>query len=513
MNSRVVWKRSLLGYSLLSFLLIFGLVSSGAGQGLPRTPDAQSLLTRGNGLDIAPSNPLAMPGSIGAPSKSSDSIFVSSRLLEGILSQIPDLEIGYLYNFGKNVRTGRLSLDYILPMGLGKDSAVFGEAHGEFTNFWKTFQRLFQSGNTTSSQSSFSERIDLSFGGGYRRLFNNSLLLGANGFYDTSKLGGQWYGSGGFGFEMGSLLAGNDMLDLNFNYYGNLFQGYNSIVNAFRNGTGNFNLEAGYSHELYEGGPDLRLKVTGYQFDIGTRVYGWNAGAELTTRNGLFSVRADTGTDRINGTYHRVGGFVNVGLQLERLLSGESPFVMPEPIFRSPRNLRRWLTRKVRRDWNQATAIVTARHVPGLSPGKVLFHISLHNVMCDTSPPFQCYPLDPEQLTGSGTLTMERNAAGYRFWSVSFVGDTASLPSSVLVTVTTSDGSLQNNYWMQTNNSTVTISVSRDTGARIGVGGDYVSGSNRPAVFAGNYPAPGVSGTLKLEAPGVETAIITILYP
>jgi len=188
----------------------------------------------------------------------------------------------------------------------------------------------------------------------------DSTLVGVNGFYDTSRLGNRWYRSGSIGLEMAALLPGNDEIDLNFNYYGNLFQGRSSIVNAIRNGTGNFDVELGYSHELGEGGPDLRLKLTGYQFDVGTKVYGWNAGAEVTQRNGMFSVKAEAGRDEINNTYYTVGGFVNVGIQLERLLSGESPVTSPEPIFKSPRNLRRLLTRKVMRAWHQPSEAVVA---------------------------------------------------------------------------------------------------------------------------------------------------------
>ena len=33
-------------------------------------------------------------------------------------------------------------------------------------------------------------------------------------------------------------------------------------------GNSNFDFQAGYSHELYNGGPDLRLSVTGYKFDM-----------------------------------------------------------------------------------------------------------------------------------------------------------------------------------------------------------------------------------------------------
>ncbi len=348
MKPGVVWSRSLLRCCLLAFVLILGLGSSVAGQGFPQAPDTQSSMGTRSGLDLTPSDPFGMSGSAAGQPRGSDSVFLSSKMFGDILPLIPNLEIGYLYTFGNSATNSRLTLDYVLPIEIGHNGAVFGEAHGEFTNFLKT----------VTGSTGFKERSDVCVGGGYRRILHDDLFLGANAFYDASKLGGRWYGSSGLGLEMAFLLPGNDMLDLNFNYYGNIFQGRNSIVNAFRNGTGNFDMEAGYSHELYDEGPDLRLKVTGYQFDAGTTVYGWNAGAEVSTRDGLFTVRADTGKDRFNGTYHRVGGFVNVGLELERLLRGESPFVPPEPVFRSPRNLRRMLTRKVVRRFFQPAAVV-----------------------------------------------------------------------------------------------------------------------------------------------------------
>jgi len=78
-------------------------------------------------------------------------------------------------------------------------------------------------------------------------------------------------------------------------------------------------------------------------------------GADLTTRDGVFTLRYEYGYDPIDGHYNTVGGFVNVGFQLENLLGGESPFSLPEPVFRSPRDIRRLLGLKVKRNWHQAT--------------------------------------------------------------------------------------------------------------------------------------------------------------
>ena len=157
-------------------------------------------------------------------------------MLRGILPLIPNLQFGYLYDFGNNrVSSGRFTADYLLPLSFSPDSVVFGEAHTEFQNFWNT--RTFTFANGTAS-SGFNNRVDISVGGGYRTLLRRATLLGVNGFYDTSRLGGIWYSSGSVGFQMAALLPGNDAIDLNFNWYGQLFNS-NVILNAFRYGPSN----------------------------------------------------------------------------------------------------------------------------------------------------------------------------------------------------------------------------------------------------------------------------------
>jgi len=269
-------------------------------------------------------------------------------MLRGILGPIPNLQVGYLYSFGPSVSSGRLTLDYLLPVNLSADSTIFGEAHSEFQNFWKTFT------------GSANHRVDLSFGAGYRRILGKHTLLGINGFYDTTRLGGIWYSSGSLGLEMAAILPGNDAVDLSFNWYGNLFNG-SVLANVFRRGPQNFDCQAGYSHELWEGGPDLRLYAAGYRFSADYEVYGGRAGAELKTRDGMFVAKYEVARDPVNRTYHTVGGYVNVGLRLSNLLSGENPFEMPEPIFRSPRNLRRLIASTVKRHWTQSAVVSSTR--------------------------------------------------------------------------------------------------------------------------------------------------------
>jgi hypothetical protein len=153
---------------------------------------------------------------------------------------------------------------------------------------------------------------------------------------------------------------GNAAVDVRANWYGNLFS-RDVFINAFRNKGGSYDIGAGYNHALFDQALDLRLSFTGYEFDIGQAVYGWKAGAGLTTRDGVFSVKYEHGYDRVNRSYDEIGGFVNVGFQVENLLRGESPVTLPAPVFKSPRSLTYWLTQQVKRNWHQPTAVVLSR--------------------------------------------------------------------------------------------------------------------------------------------------------
>jgi hypothetical protein len=291
-----------------------------------------------------------------------DPVTVSSGMLDPFLPKIPNLELGFLYSFGKNVQTGRFTADYTRPFSLGPDSVLFGEAHTEWWDFGKrpdvSLATPPEYWVTTTSPTS--NRVDLSFGGGYRTMLGANTFLGVNGFYDTSRLYNRWYSSSGVGLEFAAMTGEDDAVDLNFNWYGNLFN-RDVLVNAFRNNGGNFDLEAGYSHALFNHALDLRFKFAGYQFSVGNPVYGWRTGADLTTKDGTFTLRYEYGRDQINGEYNTVGAFVNVGFQLDDLLRGENPFKAPEPAFRSPRNLRRLLGLPVKRNWHQPEAVVMAK--------------------------------------------------------------------------------------------------------------------------------------------------------
>ncbi|MGO8879291.1 MAG: hypothetical protein ACLQMS_07235 [Desulfomonilaceae bacterium] len=293
---------------------------------------------------MAPSNPLRAPGTSGPwSSGGSDSVPLSSGMVGTYMPRIPNLELGFQYFFGNKVRSGQASADYLFPVIIGNDAVLFGEAHGNYWNFG-----LAPTGGA-------SNRVDLSFGGGARKVYSNQLLLGVNGFYDTSRLFNRWYSSGGAGMEIAANIGTTDAVDLNANWYGNLFSS-NYILNAFRNKGNSFDIQAGYSHAMFDSALDLRVKLAGYQLDVGNPVRGYMTGADLTTRDGMFTLRYEYGNDKVNGSWNNIGAFINIGFQMENIIKGESPVTMPEPIFKSPRNLRRMLTQRVKRDWNQQYA-------------------------------------------------------------------------------------------------------------------------------------------------------------
>lgn len=353
--------------SFFIILLILISINHGRAQSLDSSPYSNPAVSSFPSTEmstIEPSNPLGLPGSSAGNASSFQSIPISSNLFTSIIPIVPNLQIGYLYSFGKDLRSGRLTADYLLPMNLGWDDAIFAQAHLESQNYWKTPAGYSQ------------HRLDMSLGGGYRKLFGNSLLGGVNGFYDTSRLFGKWYSSGSIGLEMVTAYGNNDFMDLNFNYYGGLFNNAIDIFEVFRGGPSNFDCEAGYSHNLYSDDYGLRVKFAGYKFDLGTSIYGWRAGVDLVAWDGVCEFTYETGHDRFNGTYQTVGGMVNLPLQFEKVFSGQSPFfapnsscspaqgqgkcqrpptkipcVKPVPIYVDSSNLRKLLGRPVRRQF------------------------------------------------------------------------------------------------------------------------------------------------------------------
>jgi hypothetical protein len=394
--------------------LFLGLLGEGVAQTLkPSVTGASTLAAPAPD----PSNLLGFPRGSYLGQPRSDTVNLSSRLFQDLLPKIPNLEFGFNYAFGSNLRQSRWSVDYVLPVALGNDATFFAEAHGESvslkTSTWVPFLNNFWQQTPPGNQS----RLDLSFGIGYRRIFSQDLLLGVNAFYDTTRLyGTSWRSSGGYGLEMAANGPGDSAIDLTFNYYGNVYGGYNSrgsvfptfnIIDGIQSGEANYDIEAGYSQPIFEQAFDLRLKVTGYQFALNdSKKYGMKSGAELTTADGVFRISMEGGHDPVMGSYGNVGGYVNVGFQLEKLLYGESPFGYPEPVFKSPRNLRRLLARPVHRLWVKPATVVANSNCQGL-PDDSMFNVG-YSMSCF----YTGFPIAAEECHARGRLLVSDTPGG-----------------------------------------------------------------------------------------------------
>ena len=394
-------------------------------QGIQQTPYSAADTVRRSGPSIAPdlnpSNPLGFPGSSLVGPRGSDNISISSGMFQGILPKIPNLQFGYDYTFGPQLRAGTASVDYLLPFKLGTDSTIYGETHGEFQSL-----SIAQPGSPNNS-------VELCFGGGYRRMFGKHTMLGVNSFFDTTKLSGAWYPSGSAGAEMAFMVHGDDAIDLLFNWYGkaldasifNSNPAYAAAAATASFGNSNFDFQAGYSHELYNGGPDLRLSVTGYKFDCGSNVSGYYAGAELKSRDGMYVVKYDVGYDNANQVYQSVGAFMNMGFQLENLVAGKSPLVKPKPVFQSPRNMTTLTQAKANRNWRQTTQTATLKYLSTKAQTCLGNQtITIYNMTQNTITLYMVFQ------TGSGGYTLPDSFPGWTLTSNPLMITTSMAPSS-----------------------------------------------------------------------------------
>ncbi len=508
--------------AFVTVLLVCCLFTIAESQGIQTTPYSSPSLLRGlsgQGLDMAPSNPLLAPGTSGPWSGGSDSVVLSSGMFQGLLPPIPNLQFGYLYSFSNNYGAGRVTGDYLKPFSLNKESFVFGEAHAEGWNFWNS------GGTNGYSGGRVNNRVDVSLGGGYRKFFGNQALIGVNGFYDTTRLTGQWFSSGSLGFQAAWLLPGSDALDLNFNWYGKLLNGY-QWINTFRHGPSNYDFEAGYSHEIWDGGPDLRLKIKGYSFDVGSTLRGYTGGAELKSRDGMFVLKYEVGYDRLDNTYQTIGGFVNVGFQAENLFKGESPFTAPTPIFRSPRNLSYMANQPAQRNWSQPTAVVSNRNLTPTPTSQAYFKVTIFQQGGYGSGSY----IQTSDTEGIYTVTMYEMAPDHWFsegdpgsYTITLVGDTSNIKFPLTVTVTPTPASyppfiaiaVTANITPDAYNTPETTIMTSPTDLSKTIPPDGTSGGIYPVPLVSRYaPASLVSGylgTIVIAAPGVNSFTIQIV--
>jgi hypothetical protein len=328
-------------------------------------------------VDLAPSRPYSQPGTAGPQyGGGSETVPFSSEWVRDWMPTIPNLQFGFNYLFGRNLRQTWWSADYVLPVSLTRNDILFGEAHADSSSSSSTGGFPFLNNFWQQGPAGLQNRIDLSFGLGYRKFIGDNLLVGAYGFYDSTRLSGTWRSAGSVGFQAAAKGPGDSAVDLNFNYYSDSYVGYDSrgsvfptfnLFGAIANGTGNYDFEAGVSQPLFNRAYDLRLKFAGYEYDMGnSKVYGLRSGADVTTADGVFKISAEYGNDRLTGQYGQVGAYVNIGFQAENIVKGESPFTKPEPIFRSPRNLRQMASLPAKRNWRKPSAVIANAKCEGL---------------------------------------------------------------------------------------------------------------------------------------------------
>lgn len=413
-------------WAIVFFVLV--LISSASAQDPQISSSSISSLAAGFTqvpLLSGPSNPIAGPGSSAPWVGGSSAVPISSEMFRKLMPKIPHLDVGFFYLFANNYRETLWTIDYLLPVALGPDDILFGELHADTSSYntrtWVPFLDNFWQQTPPTGNA----RTDLALGIGYRRMLGNELLVGVNTFYDATRLFGTWRSSGSVGLEMVANGPGDLATDINFNYYSDVFLGFNSrgsvfptfnIFDDIRGGKGSYDLEAGLSQPLFNRALDLRLKVASYQFDLGNqRKYGYKTGADLTTADGLVRVTAEYGHDGVSGSYGNVGGYLTVGFHAGNLLSGENPFSMPDPVFRSPRNIRKLLTSKVRRNWHKPSAVVANPKCEGL-PDESLFKVP-YGLACF----YSGHPIADAQCSAVGRYTISDTPGQH--WVVAYDKD------------------------------------------------------------------------------------------
>ncbi len=395
-------------------------------------------------MDLSPSKPLSFPAGL-SDSGISDiqTIPLSYDLFRDALPQIPKLRLGYLYTFGKDLRWGRMTGDFFAPVGLSSTSTAFGQFHVEFQDYW---QIPFGGAH---------HRVDLSAGGGFRKLVNNNLMLGVNAFYDSTRIFSKWYASAGAGAEVAFQLPNHDVVDFTYNYYGNLSRGNQRSDGEIVNGPPNMDFEIGYSHAVLGNTPDLRARLNAYNYDTTQNMWGFKGGADLSAFNGALTLRAEIGRDQLYGSYQTLGAFVNIPVRLDNIFTFNSPFVfaggpssgtpqgiaggssgrsnpqegsaegymypygahphmssqdaVPVPIYMQPQNLVSFLTEPVRRQFASHAVSVTENEPDEVVAAPKMFVASGDaNVVFTLNPKYTATSLDnikPTSLSITATVT------------------------------------------------------------------------------------------------------------
>jgi hypothetical protein len=200
----------------------------------------------------------------------------------------------------------------MVPFQIGAD-VVFLETHGAFETF-----------NRTKTVDPFLQGL---FGGGIRKRLPGDAMIGVTGFYNLIRVAGKWHGTPIVGGELAWLTAGSGVISLTVNQYG----GISAVdyVDQFVKGRGDFKIEASYQQAFVRDVCDIRLRLNGYTVRRDEDIRGWNAGFDLIGVDRVLTLRFEGGHDKLSGAYYSGSCVVTLGLQLENLMCGVSPFVKP----------------------------------------------------------------------------------------------------------------------------------------------------------------------------------------
>ncbi len=369
----------------------------------------------------------------GSLSRLGESLNVTDALVRNILPKWANLDFGFNITFNNSITTGSYFFDYLFPMQKGARESFFVEAHGEYLGYWRNKSEALNQSTlpffavpveviTTTTIDSSPNRYDFSFGAGYRKLFGASTLIGINSFFDASSVFKEWHSSWGWGLEFAALGPYNSAIDFHLNQYGNLFRG-SAFLDAFRAQGTSVDFGGGYSVALFDEKLDLRLGVDGYRFVFGNEEWGWRGSAELTTGDGVVTLRYEHGYDRVDQSYDSIGAYVNCAFDSQHLLSGGNPFTSPEPVFKNSRNTGRNLTAKVRRNWHQPSALIIARSAAAERSLTLIAQRSIAGSLTEPAPGAFLFPglfvLIPQNIANSARKIIVRlSVTGNTFTSL-----------------------------------------------------------------------------------------------
>ena len=176
------------------------------------------------------------------------------------------------------------------------------------------------------------------------------------------------------------------------------------------------------------------MSATGYKLECGSNVYGYYGGAELKSRDGVFVAKYDVGYDNAFDVYQSVAAFVNMGLQLENLLDGKSPFVKPKPVFQSPRNMSTLTQAKPSRNWKHTTQAATSAVAKARTSNCLCSQtITVYNQRGNQITLYMNFQLGPDGIHTSGGYTLPSSFPGWSSVTNTMISTTLGASSSLVI--------------------------------------------------------------------------------